>query len=358
MADKLYLGSIFDNKNNPCCPVVIIADSDTISVTGLGTQGNPFVLSASGSLSAGGANTDVQFNNAGAFGGSANFTWNNTTSVLTVTGQIVTNKDALINTLTVGLGLGSIGTNTAIGFSVLSSNTTGHNNTGIGYQSLKANTTGLNNVAIGSNAGAAMVNGGNLNTLIGTSAGAAMTTGNNNVFVGYSAASAVTSAGNNNTGIGTSVLGTLLGGGNNTAIGYLAMQSLTTGSSNTSIGESPHSTITTGSFNTFIGAGADSAGIVTGSYNTIIGIPNTLSDVSNTVVISDGESNIRVYSPSSGTVIIGGSTADNGYSLQLSGGLTLSATVLPGTPVNYALETDGTNLYFTVGGVRKTVTLT
>jgi hypothetical protein len=40
--------------------------------------------SGGGSGSPGGSNTFVQYNNAGAFGGSSNFTWNNTTKLLTV----------------------------------------------------------------------------------------------------------------------------------------------------------------------------------------------------------------------------------------------------------------------------------
>lgn len=41
-----------------------------------------------GSGAPGGANTDIQFNNSGAFGGSANLIWNNTTSTLTITGTV------------------------------------------------------------------------------------------------------------------------------------------------------------------------------------------------------------------------------------------------------------------------------
>lgn len=44
---------------------------------------------ATGSASPGGADTNVQFNNAGAFGGSSEFTWDDTGKVLTVTGNAV-----------------------------------------------------------------------------------------------------------------------------------------------------------------------------------------------------------------------------------------------------------------------------
>lgn len=39
----------------------------------------------------GGANTQVQYNNSGAFGGSANLVWNNATSLMTLTGQLAIN---------------------------------------------------------------------------------------------------------------------------------------------------------------------------------------------------------------------------------------------------------------------------
>jgi hypothetical protein len=41
-----------------------------------------------GGGSPGGANTQIQFNNSGSFGGSSNFVWDNTNNVLTITGDI------------------------------------------------------------------------------------------------------------------------------------------------------------------------------------------------------------------------------------------------------------------------------
>ena len=59
------------------------------------------------------------------------------------------NGDALINGLTIGMGSGNISTNTAIGNSVLSSNTTALGNTAVGYESQKLTTTGIANTSIG-----------------------------------------------------------------------------------------------------------------------------------------------------------------------------------------------------------------
>mgnify|MGYP003675672953 CR=1 FL=1 len=71
----------------------VVFDSNPVEITG-----NVFisgVLSASsivggggGSTTPGGANTNVQYNNAGAFGGSTNFVWNNAASTLQITGDI------------------------------------------------------------------------------------------------------------------------------------------------------------------------------------------------------------------------------------------------------------------------------
>ena len=73
-----------------------VFESDPVIISG-----NVFVsgtLSAStiiggggGSTPPGGANTNIQYNNAGAFGGSANFTWNNAASTVTIC-RIVTGK--------------------------------------------------------------------------------------------------------------------------------------------------------------------------------------------------------------------------------------------------------------------------
>ena len=73
----------------------------------------------------------------------------------------------------------------------------------------------------------------------------------------------------------------------------------------------------------------------------------------------------QLFIATNGGVGIGGTTAPTAK-LHLSAGtatagtapLKLTAGTNLTTPENGAFEFDGTNLYFTVGGVRKTVTLT
>ena len=137
----------------------------------------------------------------------------------------VTNKaqfvqDISVNTLTIGLGTGNISTNTAIGKSSLSSNTTGTENTAIGFQSLQLNTTGYDNVAIGFTS---LENNttGNSNIAIGNSSLQYNTTGNNNTAIGF-ASMYINTTGQNNTAIGYQSLNTNVNGYYNTALGYQA----------------------------------------------------------------------------------------------------------------------------------------
>jgi hypothetical protein len=77
--------------------------------------------------------------------------------------------DITVNGSTVGLGLNSIASNTAIGGSALSSNTTGSYNVANGYTSLLSNTTGSSNTSIGAQAMHNNQTGGS-NTAVGNGA--------------------------------------------------------------------------------------------------------------------------------------------------------------------------------------------
>jgi hypothetical protein len=124
--------------------------------------------------------------------------------------------DLTVNGLTVGRGAGSISTNTVLGATALSSNTTGASNVAIGINSLNTNTTGGSNVAVGQSS--LQTNNSNQNTAIGNQAMQFNTTGTANTGIGHTALQ------NNTTG------------NNNIAIGYESGKSITTGSNNTIIG--------------------------------------------------------------------------------------------------------------------------
>lgn len=178
--------------------------------------------------------------------------------------------DLTVNGITVGIGAGNMSSNTAIGASVLASNTNGSNNAALGYLSLNSNTTGGANTAIGSQ------------TLKSN------TNGTFNIAVGYGSLFNSVSA-NYNTAIGNSALYN------------------TTGSSNTAIGDGAGYNITTGIFNTLIG----------GYFGT--------SSMSYNVILSDGARNIRFQFDGtntllgqSGNVLINTST-NAGYKLDVNG---------------------------------------
>ena len=188
----------------------------------------------------GGADTQIQYNNAGSFAGSADLTFNGT--------ALVTANDAAINGVTVGKGGASVSTNVAIGLNALVSNTTGSANTACGFYALWKNTTGGNNTAAGMYT-LRDNTGGSQSTAFGYSALRSNTTGSYNVATGYEAFRFNTT-GSYNTASGYRAIYTNTVGGYNTASGYQALYSNTTGSYNTVSGYKTLYNNTTGSGNT------------------------------------------------------------------------------------------------------------
>ena len=225
-------------------------------------------------------------------------------------------SDATINGLTVGKGGSAVSTNTAVGTSALSSNTSGDRSVAIGYQSATANTTGINtsvgyqslytnttgteNTAVGFLALNKNTTG-NYNAGLSDQALYNNTTGSYNVAVGMQSLAANTTA-SNNTAVGYQAGYTNATGANNTFVGFNAGK-LATGASNTIIGAYAGTGLTTGGYNTFIGAldstSSYSAGsqITTGTKNIIIGAYSgnngglDIRTASNIVVLSDGDGN-------------------------------------------------------------------
>jgi hypothetical protein len=167
-------------------------------------------------------------------------------SIADSTGVITVTKDVIVNGVTLGKGLGSVLTNTALGRSALAANMVGDLNTAVGNLSLTSNTGGTGNTAVGH---VAMTShqGGSLNTAVG----AGSLTANLN--------------GNNNTAIGQSALGTA------------------TGSNNTAVGSAAGSLITNGNKNTIIGNYDGNQGGL------------DIRTASNYIVLSDGDGNPRAY---------------------------------------------------------------
>ena len=60
--------------------------------------------SGGGAGNPGGSNTQVQFNDSSSFGGSADFTWANSTSIMTVSGTVIVSEEPIPSTPSSGYG--------------------------------------------------------------------------------------------------------------------------------------------------------------------------------------------------------------------------------------------------------------
>jgi hypothetical protein len=210
------------------------------------------------------------------------------TVALDVLGSVKSSIDATLNGVTVGRGLGNVATNTAVGASALTTNTTGTQNTAVGFGALQLHTTGGGNTAVGFEALRANTNGSvntafgyralysnttsNYNVAIGTETLYSNTTGGGNTAVGYHALRLNTTS-FNSTAIGENALKNNTGA-NNTAVGANALTSNTTGVNNHAFGTSALSANTTGLGNVGIGGGALLFN-TTGSGNTMLNAINS-----------------------------------------------------------------------------------
>ena len=238
--------------------------------------------------------------------------------------------DAVINSLTVGLGSGNIATNSAYGYQALLSNTTGYQNVSNGYQ-----------------AGFSLTNG-YANTFTGYRCGYGVTTGINNVFYGSGIASNTAGlTGIQNVSIGSNSLFSLTSGSYNTNCGHNGLSSLLTGNGNTSLGNIAGAS-TTGSNSTFIGYNAGGTA-TTGSNNIFIGKDSSPSatTVSNEITIGNSSNTVIRYPhsystvsalPSASTVGRGSRTFVTDASLPV-----FQAIVAGGGAVFTPVYSDGTN---------------
>jgi hypothetical protein len=105
------------------------------------------------------------------------------TTTQTIAGSKSFSSDLNVNNITIGSGGGNRITNTAIGMTALTSNTTGIKNTAMGALALDANTTGQGNTANGFN-GLFNNTTGSDNTALGVNGLINNTTGSNNTAIG------------------------------------------------------------------------------------------------------------------------------------------------------------------------------
>jgi len=204
-----------------------------------------------------------------------------------------TNTSALVvNGLTIGRGGGNIASNTAIGITALSSNTTGYYNVAIGSSALYSNLAGWNNIAMGPSALYTNDNGWQ-NVAIGDHAlfSAINTLGNDygsNKNIAIGASSLYNVVGWNNIGIGVNTNSDGSGGYENIAIGTAALTS-NNGYHNTALGNIAMVDNDNGTYNTAIGIAA-LASNTQGDSNIAIGPLALSSNLTGSRSIALGDS--------------------------------------------------------------------
>jgi hypothetical protein len=280
--------------------------------------GNTLVAPTLSQPTPGGSSGQLQYNDAGAFGGCSGATWDgvalnfasgaflkyNAVPWLHSSGDISnsffgwnsgnTTITGTWNTI-IGNGAGSSVTtafgNTALGHGALAAATTGGGNIAIGVGAMSAVTTAWGSIGIGNSALAVNESGGEQNIAIGHSALSSNTSGFGNVAFGMTALASSTT-GYFNIGMGTNSLLLNTTGYSNVAVGHNCQLATTTGFENVGIGSNALTSNTVGSCNTAIGQEAMEF-TLTASWNTAIGVVALANNRS-------GSRNVAVGSMSSG----------------------------------------------------------
>jgi hypothetical protein len=157
-----------------------------------------------------------------------------------------------------------------------------------------------------------------------------------NAAFGFAALKNATTS-QNNTATGAFALANILTGSNNTGCGYDAAWLATTAANVSAVGSLALGDVTTGNNNSAFGANSG-RGVTTGTNNTIIGanITGLTANLSDTLIIATGAGgtgSYRIFSPSSGNILIG-TTTDAGFRLDVNG----SARIGGGSGVNGILQ--------------------
>ena len=176
----------------------------------------------------------------------------------------------------------------------------------------------------------------------------------NAIFIGNTAGNGATNA-NDSVGIGQNAARNATGSiqsiylGTNT--GYNTTGSGITGDYNIAIGSTSARALTTGSKNVLLGYSLEAQSNTADGQLTIQNAIFGTGNIGTGTTASTGNIGIYVVAPSARLHLPAGTAAANTAPLKLTSGINLT------TPEDGTFEFDGTNLYFTTGGVRKTVTL-
>jgi hypothetical protein len=179
-----------------------------------------------------GSDKQVQLNNGGVLYASSGLTFNSTSGLLTLTGDVSTTGKFIIDGNAFIDNKGGVH-NTLVGDLAGNSVTTGKDNSFFGYHAGYFMTAGNSDTFVGTQAGG-NTTAGSQNTLLGYAAGL-LVFGSSNTMVGYNAGSS-TDLGANNTFLGSSSGGAVQSGSNNVFLGYNSGSTTVSGSNNLLIG--------------------------------------------------------------------------------------------------------------------------
>jgi len=209
-----------------------------------------------------------------------------TNNISVPSGSITTSADSTFNTVKVGLGGGSVSTNTAVGYQAINSTNTGGLNTAVGYQALKVTTGGQQNVAIGYES--LLNNTNSFNTAVGAGSLQNNTTGGGSAFGQNALFSNVT--GSNLAGFGGSSLYSNYSGSNNSALGHLSLYYNTTVGNLTAVGYQSlyNNTTNVATLGTITGGSAYTNGTYTGVVMTLSSGSTATTYPTATIVVSGG----------------------------------------------------------------------
>jgi hypothetical protein len=324
-----------------------------------------------GGASVGGDPTQLQFNDGGAFNGSANLAWDNAKSILKVAGPGSGN-------MFIGDGAGNAwvsgaDNNTFGGYHAGNINASGDANTFFGKEAGRANVGGHNNVFTGAFSGYNNTTGGDANVFTGAYAGNANVTGKYNTFTGHNAGR--NSLGDNNVFSGYEAGLANTTGAQNTYIGKDAGKTSTNNLTNaTAIGyntqvTASNSLILGNGANIGIGTTAPNAALeVTGQIVTTLPTPLAPAGTTETIDFDNGNVQVLDLDLATGTVVVtlSNPVAGGSYAIKIIQGITPRTITWPaavkwpgGTAMTLStgdneidlltLIYDGTN-YLAVGG--------
>ena len=245
----------------------------------------------------GGSNTQIQYNNSGAFGGISSFTYDGTN--VDVLDSVFRIKDNLDQSKIAVFQASGITTGTTRTYTFA-------DETGI----LAIGRYGIDLATSGSLAVHGFYNtgmSGTQNTLYGYLAGGNITSGSNITAIGYAALGAITTS-SNCVAIGTGMLANMSGGTQNLGIGYNSLVQDTTSQNNISIGFGNLNDVNNG-----------------GGGNLVIGL-NSGNGVDVAGLISIGNSNLTSLTSASSPLAIG-TSCGSGQSLSISNSALIGFTV-------------------------------